>query len=596
MPEYHNPQQQPGNERRLLLVFAVTFIVLLAAQPLMKRFFPPPPAPATQQQQQPVQPPAAQLSAPDQMQAVAPAPTTPASGVQAQSEEETVVENDVFRVTFTNRGAIVKSWVLKKYNDDHGKPLELVHPTAAAIYGYPLSMWTYDQGVRDRLNSVLYVPSTTGQVAAPNQVSFEYADNELVVRKSFRFDNSYVLRAETSVYRNGQLVQAYPAWPSGFGDQTVAPSYAAATIVYHPGDEVRRQAVNNVSGGATLAQPMHYAGVSDQYFSAVFLPEQTGATALITLRNSIEIPKNLNKPKPDEKIRVEVLGAAVGNPAGPTSQRLFVGPKAVDVVESIQANALPGQSATPNLGGLVDFGKWFGFIARPLFLWLKWTQEHWIPNWGWAIAFLTLIINLAMLPLRLTQMKSGLKMQKLAPQMKAIQSKYKAKMQNLEMRDPRRREIQAQQNSEVMALYKQNKVNPAGGCLPLLLQFPFLVAFYSMLSVALELRHAKWLWVKDLAAPDPFYILPVAIVVSTFAMQKMTPTGGMDPAQQKMLTWMMPVMIGFFSFSVASGLGLYWLVGTVIAIVQQMVMNRTSLGQEIRTEAEKRNKKPQAAR
>ena len=155
------------------------------------------------------------------------------------------------------------------------------------------------------------------------------------------------------------------------------------------------------------------------------------------------------------------------------------------------------------------------------------------------------------------------------------------------MRDPRRAEM----NAEISALYKEQGVNPAGGCLPLVIQMPFLFAFYSMLGIAIELRQAPFLWLHDLSSPDKLYILPVLIVISTLFMQKMTPSAGMDPAQQRMMTLMMPLMLGFFSWSLASGLSLYWTMGNVIAIIQQYVMNRTGLGKEMRAEAEKRARK-----
>jgi YidC/Oxa1 family membrane protein insertase len=180
-------------------------------------------------------------------------------------------------------------------------------------------------------------------------------------------------------------------------------------------------------------------------------------------------------------------------------------------------------------------------------------------------------------------MKSMLKMQRIAPQVKAIQEKYK----KYSMRDPRKQDM----NQEVSALYKEHGVNPAGGCLPLLVQMPFLFAYYRMLGVALDLRHAHWLWIKDLSSPDPWHIMPVAIVITMLFMQRMTPQAGMDPQQQKMMNIFMPLMLGYISFNLAAGLCLYWSEGNLIAIVQQTIMNRTELGREMREIAEKRARK-----
>jgi YidC/Oxa1 family membrane protein insertase len=238
--------------------------------------------------------------------------------------------------------------------------------------------------------------------------------------------------------------------------------------------------------------------------------------------------------------------------------------------------------APQDLRSLVNFG-FFGVIARPLFLWLKWTFEKVVHNWGWAIVIQTLIINLALLPLRISSMKSALKMQKVAPQIKAIQEKYK----KYSMRDPRKQEM----NQEVSALYKAEGVNPVGGCLPMIIQMPFLFAYYSMLGAALDLRHAHWLWIRDLSSPDPWHILPVGIIITMLLTQRMTPQPGMDPSQQKMMTLMMPLMLGVISWNLAAGLCLYWSEGNLIAIVQQAIMNRTSLGREMREIALKRARK-----
>ncbi len=148
---------------------------------------------------------------------------------QATTESETVVENSLYRITFTNRGAQVKHWVLKKFQDDLGQPLDLVNSSASARYGYPLSLWTYDQALRDKLNSVLFVPSVTGTtISAPAALAFEYSDGSLAVRKTFHFDDTYVISLDVSAFQSGAPLYAFPAWPSGFGDQATLPAFAAS--------------------------------------------------------------------------------------------------------------------------------------------------------------------------------------------------------------------------------------------------------------------------------------------------------------------------------------------------------------------------------
>ena len=584
MAEYRNPQTEPGSEKRLLLIFLVSFVFMLLAQPLLKKYFPTPPPPqkiAQTEQQTPPAPPASKAASP-----TAAAASTPAVTKQAAGETETVIESDLYRVTFTNRGGQVKSWILKKFDNDaeNGK-LDLVNPTSSAQYGYPLSLWTYDEGLRGRLNSALYVATQDGK-----QITFEYSDQDLTVRKVFKFDDTYVVKIDASVTYQGTAKEAFPAWPSGFGDQISPAFYATSLLTYQFNKNIERVSprcgfslfskCTQVIGGGTIPGPFHWAGPTDQYFAAVFIPDDPVAVSMVTLNHSMPIPKDSSKPDSKDTVNVDVIGAAVGNSHGPVSERLFAGPKELQVLQKIP---VPGVSGADNdLNGLVDFG-WLGIIAKPLFVWLRWTYHYMIPNWGWAIVLQTLIISLALLPLRITQMKSMLKMQRVAPQIKSIQEKYK----KYSLRDPRK----AAMNEEIAALYKKEGVNPAGGCLPLLIQMPFLFAYYRMLSTALDLRHAHWLWIHDLSAPDPIYILPILMVISSLVTQRMTPQAGMDPAQQRMMNVMMPLMMGFIFFRLQAGLNLYYAVVNVISIAQQAVMNRTSLGREMREMMAKRARK-----
>ncbi len=590
MPDYQNPQQEPGSEKRLLLVFLLTFVVLIIFQPLLKKYLPQA-APAPQREKQAV---AEQTAASPPVTAPA-APAKPPAvivGKQASAEAETVIESDLYKITFTNRGAQVKSWILKKFdNDAQNGPLDLVNNAAAEKYGYPLSLWTYDEALHNKLNSVLYVSSSEPELRAPAQITFEYADKDVAVRKTFHFDHTYVLSVDTSVEYKGVQTFAAPAWPAGFGDEISPASFAAARIDYHNDAStertafvfpnfVSRLAVKSISGSNTIHGPFEWAGPGDQYFTAIFIPDDPNTAAMVTFRNSLHVPRDPSKPQDKETVNVDAIGAAVGDLRGATSERVYVGPKELSSLEAVHVPAIHNGDA--DLRGTVDFG-WWGLIARPLFLWLKWTYKHVYPNWGWAIVIQTLIITVALLPLRITQMKSMLKMQRIAPQIKSIQEKYK----KYSLRDPRK----AAMNEEVAALYKKEGVNPAGGCLPLVIQFPFLIAYYRMLGVALDLRHAHWLWISDLSAKDPYMILPILMVVSMFAMQRMTPQAGMDPAQQKMMNWMMPLMMGFLFFNFAAGLNLYYAETNLISMAQQAIMNRTKLGREMREMMEKRARK-----
>jgi YidC/Oxa1 family membrane protein insertase len=587
LPEFQNPNQEPGMERRLLIVFALTFLVIIVCQPLLKKYLPQSVAPPaqTQTQNQPVPVTASNPSS-------APASTVPvvAGTKQASAESENVIENDLYRITFTNHGGRVKSWILKKYDDDKGQPLDLVHSVASEKYGYPLSLWTYDESQRNKINSALYVGSQDISGDGRKTLTFEYADQDLTVKKTFRFNESYVVDIETSVLSKGAVVSALPVWPAGFGDESTTAAYAASRIEFHNEESTERSyfvlpsltqrlAIKAISSGNTVPGPFNWVGVVDQYFAAVFIPQDPHSTTTVYLRNSIDIPKDLKKPNPQETQKVEVLGTAVGNLHGPTVERIFVGPKSLRILEAVQ---VPGIADHADLRDLVNFG-FFGIIARPLFIWLQWTYQHIVANWGWAIVFQTLIISLALLPLRISSMKSALKMQKIQPQMNAIKDKYK----KYAVRDPRRQEM----NVEIGSLMKSEGVNPVGGCLPMIIQMPFLFAYYSMLNSTLDLRHASWLWISDLSSADPWHLLPITLVLSMIITQRMTPQAGMDPQQQKMMNVMMPVMMGFIFFNLAAGVTLYYMESNLVSIGQQLVMNRTSLGKEMREMALKRAKK-----
>lgn len=574
MSEFQNPQNQPGMDKRMIIVFAATMVLLILAQKYLVK-------PPQQTKQPPpavnsAAAPAATPASPSAMPAAATAASS-ASAVKAESESTTVVENDLYRITFSNRGGQVKSWILKKYKDESGHDLDLVNEPVAAQFGYPLSLWTGDEPLREKLNSVLYVSSQTGNAGPVKDLSFAYADDGLVVKKEFHFDDSYVVEVTTSVRQGGSYVTALPAWPAGFGDATGLPSYADQRLDYvASGQDVKRLKLDkkgsDISGGRVVTGNFQWVGATDDYFAAVFLPAQPQNAAFAELRNPIEIPKDRANPQGD-KARTEVLGVAAGALNAPSNVRLFAGPKAVDVLETVRS------AEGVDIRGTLDFG-FFGFIGRPLFAWVRWTQQHWTSNWGWTIILVTVLINVALLPLRITQIKSSMKMQKVAPQIQQIQEKYK----KYKLDDPRRSEMQ----KEVSALYKEHDVNPVGGCLPLIIQMPFLFAFYTMLRNAIELRHAGWLYLHDLSAPDHLHIIPIATVILMLALQRMMPATGMSKEQQKMMNLMTPFMFAMFTWSVASGLGLYIITGSVVQIVQQTVMNQTEMGREMRALAEKR--------
>ena len=590
MAEFKNPNQQGAPDSRpTLLIMAVMVVVFLALQYYRSAH-----NPQTASPQAPKQ--TANQSA---NQSAQPTPTVPMTvagqtvqvpavvPVVGQSESTTTVENELYKITFSNRGAQATSWILKKYKDSYGKPLDLVHTQAAQSIGYPLSLYTYDASLTDNLAKALYLPSATGALTAPATLSFKFVSGEYAVTKTFTFDDSYVLHADTQVLRNGAPVRALLAWPGGFGDQETAVSYGSAQVDYSQGGREKHEAPKNVAGGATLQGGYDWAGVSDLYFASIFLPDTPDSASIVTLHNDLVVPKANrhnglgqgvavapHKDPAKDEVKVPLLGAAIGDVSGHTLTKVFAGPKAVSVLRNVHA-ANPSITLEP----LLDFG-FFGFVGKYLFLALRAINEHVSSNWGWDIVWLTVLINLIILPLRIKTMQSGLKMQRIQPQMDAIKKRYA----HLKVTDPKK----ADMNGEIMQLQKDNGVNMFGGCLPTLIQMPLLFAFFGMLPKVVELRQAHWYWLPDLSAADPYHILPIFMVISMFLVQFYTPSPGVDPQQQKMMAFMMPLFSGYMTWNYSSGLALYWSVGNVISILTQAVMNRTSIGQEMREIAAKR--------
>ena len=521
----------------------------------------------------------------------APQPQPALPQVSAAAVEETTVENGKLKVVFTNRGAQVEHWILKgsQYKDrpgEGGQQLDLVNSRTAA-FGLPLSLYTYEPELTKQLNEALYQISTTGDLSpagvlqAPGSLTFHYAVNGLDVVKTFRFDASYVMTAEVEVRRYGAPVRALLAWPGGLGDQTEAMQFAYGKFAWSLNGKDDSTDAKKVSSGATLDQPFDYAAINDLYFAAAFLPDAPARSTVVTLHNAIELPSDPSDPNSQRK-PADVIGLAVGDTSGSTRVRLFAGPKETDLLKSIHSTGADGKPTGPTLDPLIQFG-WLTIIAKPLYLALRYLKGQMGPgiyNWGWAIIIVTTIFNLLMLPTRISMMRSSLKMARLQPKVEAIKQRYK----NYKATDPKKAEM----NNEMMALYKEEGVNMYGSCLPMLFQMPLFIAYYQVLRNAVELRQAQWFWLNDLSIADPHYILPFIIILTMFVTQYITPSPGMDPAQRKMMAFMMPVMMGFFFANLASGLALYMSTSGVINLVIQLGVNQSSIGKELHAIAARR--------
>ena len=544
-------------ERRALLAFVLSIIILL----VWSRFYKPPaPAPQpvpSQQMSHPGQP--VIPSAPPAASSTASA--TPAAGAKAAEKEATyVVESALYRVEFSNRGAVVQSWQLKKYSDDQKPPhvLDLVNAQTSKQLGtWPFSLVLDDPQLQNMANSALYqVNPSQNSVQAPAEITFEWSDGRLAVSKHLKFSTGYLFNLDVSATLDGKPLPVSVAWRGGFGDVNAYKAAQTLNVFYSTNGKLNVLAYKKLGVSShpeqRMEQPgtMEYVGIEDQFFTAAFLSNGTGLDLWhwAEQRDVVDGEKTEKEP---------VAEMAVSTPApGPLSARVYVGPKDLAQLEALQ----------PPLEDLVQFG-WTGIIAKPLFEVLKWIYRY-VPNYGWAIVLLTLAINLALFPLKMKSWRSMQRMQKVAPEVESIKQKY----QKYGMTDPRKKKM----NEEMMAIYQREGINPMGSCLPMLFQMPIWWALYRMLQGAIELRHAPWIgWIHDLSAHDPYYILPILMTVTMYLMQKMTPVTTVDPMQQKMMT-LMPLMFGIFFFTLSSGLVLYIFTSNLVGMGQQWYLNRTA--------------------
>jgi YidC/Oxa1 family membrane protein insertase len=547
-------KKELSNEARLLIAFVLMGLVLFLTPYLYKSPTAPAPGankPAVSKTADP-----AEASTPPPAAAVPAAPVVSAAEMPGQihgdQEETLVVDTGLARIVFSSKGAVVKSWVLRDFKDHNGKPLELVNTVALEKVPAPFSIDFRNQKPTTDPNASLYKVDRNG-----DSLTFEFSDGRMAVKKTFEFaKDSYLARVTSQVSQNGVLLPHLLEWRGGFGDETIVnPAVAQHALLYDPNaprkwgvfsDQLQKKDAKEAKNGpVTTSGQYTFAGIEDGYFAGVYLPNSASSLELTTFSDMV--------PK-DGKEEAHV-GSAVGG-EGLNSFDLYMGPKDMDILKRVN----------PKLEQVVDWGT-FGVIAQPLFEVLKWMAGHVQGNYGWAIILVTIAVNTLLFPLKFTSMKSSRKMQAIQPQITAINAKYKG----LSLNDPKK----ADQNTEIMALYKQNGVNPAGGCLPMLLQLPFFYAFYKVLNVAIQLRGAHWLWVSDLSQVEslPIHLLPIILVATQFLTQRMTPTPGVDPSQQKMMM-MMPLVMGYMFYFASSGLVIYWLTGNVVGVAQQWLLNR----------------------
>jgi len=470
------------------------------------------------------------------------APSVPDPGIV---QKDIVVETDLYHAVFSARGAALKSLTLKKYretNEPDAKPVVLGDSSdpntltfATRATGFNLPDGTYFTPDKD---SVLL------GLEEKKQLSFNYVSGQgFTVRKIYTFaGNAYGINLETQVYNNSgaplvgniQHVLTYPAEPKVKDNR-----YDTAGSYLFSDDSLKSDKIKDVSGATKkYDNNILWAGFADKYFLTSVLAENRSIAAVELKKNAAGYFESI--------VSSPQLTVSPGQSSS-VSHRLFVGPKDIDILKA------EGNSLMQSL----DLG-WFTVIAKPLLYSLKFFNGY-VHNYGIAIIIITVILKVLFFPLTHKSYKSMKDMQKIQPKMVALKEKFKDDRDGM--------------NKAVMELYRDNKVNPMGGCLPMIVQIPVFFALYKALMFSIELRHAPFmLWITDLADKDPYYVTPIIMGATMFIQQKMTPSQ-MDPIQQKMML-ALPVVFTFMFLSFPSGLVLYWLVNNILTIGQQMYINK----------------------
>jgi YidC/Oxa1 family membrane protein insertase len=552
-------------EKRVIIAVVLSFLVLYAYQAM---FAPPPPKPRAVQSEAAkgaAAPAAGQAAAPGSSAIGSPRTEAPAPGSPAAALAQTVVEvadteardilieTDALHAVFTNRGAALKSWRLNHYKDRAGKAVDLV-PQTLPDAAKPFHVETGNTAVDARANAALFRVDGGGAAHDAQKgtylVTFEYREaGGLSVRKRFTIDpGSFTIRAAIAAEVGGSPANVSIMMGPGPGDieTTEANRYlmGARANVYREGKVERHDAAFLIKQPVLEGQ-FRWAGVDDHYFLSAVLQGAGNVRAEY---------RPLTTNDAAGQAQHTFVGYTVNLPGQAVDATFFLGPKAFNLLRSID----------PELVRAIDYGM-FAWLVVPLLGALNWVNAY-VGNYGWSIIVLTFLINVAIFPLRHKSVVSMKKMQALKPEIDAIQARYG----KLKATDPAKQKM----NQEVMELYKQRGVNPASGCVPMLLTMPILFAFYSMLAYSIELRGAPFAWwIKDLSVYDPFYVAPVLTGITMLVQQRMTPQTSTDPVQQKMFM-LMPVIFTVMFLWAPSGLNIYWLVNNLLAIGQQYFTNK----------------------
>jgi YidC/Oxa1 family membrane protein insertase len=546
-----------------------------------------------------------------------PLPTgSPVETANATPHRILTIKTPLYEAKLDSRGAEAISWIITK-NKDSGQPiysvagdkktrvpLELVSQEGLKRIPReaPLQLSTGDAAVDNLLTSTNYlidgVDGGTGDSeltlgTGEKRITFLLKDQATgldVAKTLVLHADSYIADLEVTIRRGDKVVpQAKLRVGPSIGDQgvkhytfySVAPEAVASV-----GDKVERhqaQAINENKTSPdhlTIPGPVHWAGVGDTYFAMVAVPAKpTEGLELQTTQYDYS-----GNGKPEKRYLITTW---VPIPTDGSRSAVYTGPKDHYLLTEASSRLKQSLGQNVDLEGLIDYG-WFSWMSRPLAVpilsSIKWLQKL-TGSYGVAIILFTIVIYSLFFPLKWRSSKSMKKAQKLAPRMKELQEKIKGMKQS----DPRLKELQVEQ----LRLMKEG--NPLGGCLPLLIQMPFLFALYRAITISLDFRQASFLWLPDLSAPEPYliHILPVLMAVTMIVLQLITPAPSADPLQRKMMAVGMPLFMLYVLWSAPSGLLLYWLVGNIVGFAQQFVINkRTNIDTDEQSPKEPPGKKP----
>jgi YidC/Oxa1 family membrane protein insertase len=515
--------EQQDLNKRLLLALALSFFVFIGYS-----YFFPAPTPtqdvkqtSTATHQTPAVNTASNANAPTPSSAVTTAASAP---VQMASTGLVTVKSDNFIMTVDEFGRISQVELLEtKYHDDEGNNLKMLNVNEVK----PLEIRFSDVKLNEEAFKTPYVNagSNTVDVSKSAQtVTLTQTLSSLTVTKKITFKST----GEYDVTVTTSSSTPYFITPGHRPDADKSMYMLVRGALVKGADDIINTVEDGDAEGYEKFQNAKIASAFDRYVASMFFDFDKGMNVSI-----------LKEANGDPLIFVQGTDTLTLN--------AYIGPKEERILRAIH----------PELTDAIEFG-WFSFLAKPFFQVLLWINDY-VGNWGWAIILFTLLVKVVLFPLSYKGMMSMQKLKDLAPKMKDIKEKYKD--------DP------AKMNAQMMEMYKKHGANPMGGCLPLILQIPVFFALYRVLLNADELQGAPWiLWIENLAAMDPYFVLPVLMGASMWFQQKITPSNFTDPLQEKIFKWFPVIMTVFFVYF-PSGLVLYWLVNNLFTIAQQYFIN-----------------------